>query len=153
MQTGPIPQNLVAVHDLLTEVIDSANTAGGNFGYGVALFQRAGRFATPVFGVVTRGGESTTLTYRLLQTLAAETVYVSGRIAAGVRHGTGSTSVRTPPPALLDQPVLLLSLTLTIGSAPDGLERTMPLESTVFAGELTAPIILLLGRRPAGWPR
>jgi hypothetical protein len=29
----------------------------------------------------------------------------------------------------------------------------MPLESTIFAGDLHSPIILLIEQRPAGWPR
>ena len=57
------------------------------------------------------------------------------------------------PPALLDQPVLHVSLTCSIGMTPDDHERTMPLESTVFSGDLRAPIILLMEQRPEGWPR
>jgi hypothetical protein len=60
---------------------------------------------------------------------------------------------RTPPPALLDQPVLHLSLRCSIGVSPDGEERTTALESTLFAGDLTAPLVLLMESRPEGWPR
>jgi hypothetical protein len=49
--------------------------------------------------------------------------------------------------------VLHVSLTCSIGMTPDDYERTMPLESTVFSGDLRAPIILLMEQRPAGWPR
>jgi hypothetical protein len=41
---------------------------------------------------------------------------------------------------------------LCIGSSRDDLERTQPLESSIFAGDLNAPIILLTEIRPEGWP-
>jgi hypothetical protein len=44
-------------------------------------------------------------------------------------------------------------LTCCIGATRDDLERTMPLESTVFAGDLKAPLILLTEVFPEGWPR
>lgn len=153
MNVDPIPKNLIAVHDLLTEALAIAQDSSGSFKYGVALFPRAGRFDAPVFGVVTRGGESTTLTYRMLQGLRDHEVFVSGRVAARVRDGMAFGPPRTPPPALLDQPVLHVSLTFSIGATPEDHERTQPLESTIFAGDLKAPIVLLMEQRPEGWPR
>jgi hypothetical protein len=154
VNVDPIPQNLVAVHDLLMETIAIANDNGGNFSWGVAVFPRTGRFDAPVFGVVTCGGESTTLTYRLLQTLMEVPVYVSGRVPATIRDGMAFGPRRsTPPPALLDQPVLHVMLTCAIGATRDDLDRTMPIESTVFAGDLNAPIVLLTENRPDAWPR
>ncbi len=152
MNVDPIPKNLVAVHDLLTEALAVAQDSGAGLSYGVALFPRTGRFDAPVFGLVTRGGESTTLTYRLLQNLLDMPVHISGRVVASVRDGMALTPSRTPPPALLDQPVLHLSIRLAIGPTFDDCDRTMPLESTVFAGDLLAPILLLMERRPEGWP-
>jgi hypothetical protein len=148
----PTRSNLVAVHDLLTETLVAASDAGGDYGYGLALFPRAGRFDALVFGVVTRCGESTTLTYRLLQSLMDQTVWVSGRVAATIRDAKAFGPPRATPTGLLDQPVLHLMFTLHMGPAVDDTERTMALESTVFAGELRAPILLLLRHRPAGWP-
>ena len=153
MNVDPIPKNLIAVHDLLTETLAIAQDNGHTFNYGFAFFPRTGRFEGPVFGVITRGGESTTLTYRMLQTLLGQTVHVSGRVPATVRDGVSFGGGQTPPPALLDQPVLHVSLTCSIGMTPDDHDRTMPLESTVFAGDMRAPIILLTDQRPAGWPR
>lgn len=153
MNVDPIPKNLIAVHDLLTETLAISQDSSGDFKYGVALFPRTGRFDAPVFGVVTCGGESTTLTYRMLQGLRELEVYVSGRVLALVRDGMAFGPPRTPPPALLDQPVLHVSLTFSIGATPDDRERTMPLESTIFAGDLKAPIVLLMEQRPEGWPR
>jgi hypothetical protein len=153
MNVDPIPKNLIAVHDLLMETLAIAEDRGQGFGYGIALFPRTGRFEAPVFGVVTRGGESTTLTYRMLQAVQGQSLHISGRVPATIRDGMAFGPPRVAPPALLDQPVLHLSLTCSIGMTPDDQERTMPLESTVFAGDLKAPIILLLGERPAGWPR
>lgn len=153
MNVDPIPKNLIAVHDLLTETLAISQDSSGDFKYGVALFPRTGRFDAPVFGVVTCGGESTTLTYRMLQGLRELEVYVSGRVLALVRDGMAFGPPRTPPPALLDQPVLHVSLTFSIGATPDERERTMPLESTIFAGDLKAPIVLLMEQRPEGWPR
>lgn len=153
MNVDPIPKNLIAVHDLLTETIAIAQDNGHRFNYGLAFFPRNGRFEAPVFGVVTRGGESTTLTYRMLHALVGQTVHISGRVPAAVRDGMSFGPGRAPPPALLDQPVLHVSLTCSIGMTPDDHERTMPLESTVFAGDLRAPIILLMDQRPTGWPR
>lgn len=152
MNVDPIPRNLVAVHDLLTETIAIAQDTGQCHGYGFAFFPRTGRFDAPVFGVVTRGGESTTLTYRMLHALQGATVHISGRVPAVVRDGMAFGATRIPPAALLDQPVLHVSLTCSIGTTPDDHERTMPLESTVFAGDLRAPIILLMEHRPTGWP-
>jgi hypothetical protein len=97
---------------------------------------------------VTRGGESTTLTYRMLQNLREQTVYVSGRVTAWLRDGMAFGPPRTPPPALLDQPVLHVSLTCSIGMTPDDHDRTMPLETTIFSGDLRAPIVLLMEQRP-----
>lgn len=153
MNVDPIPKNLIAVHDLLTETLAIAQDNGHTFNYGFAFFPRTGRFEAPVFGVITRGGESTTLTYRMLQTLLGQMVHVSGRVPATVRDGVSFGAGQTPPPALLDQPVLHVSLTCSIGLTPDDYDRTMPLESTVFAGDMRAPIILLTDQRPAGWPR
>lgn len=154
VNVDPIPQNLVAVHDLLTEMLGIANEHSSRFTWGVAIFPRTGRFDAPVFGVVTCGGESTTLTYRLLQSLMELPVYVSGRVAATIRDGMAFGPRRSvPPPALMDQPVLHIMLTCCIGATRDDLDRTMPLESTVFAGDLKAPLILLAEGRPEGWPR
>jgi hypothetical protein len=152
MNVDPIPKNLIAVHDLLTEALAVSQDSGEGCNYGIAIFPRAGRFDAPVFGVVTRGGESTTLTYRLLRNLMDHNVSISGRVTATVRDGMSFSPARTPPPALLDQPVLHLSIRCFIGMTPEDLERTMPLESTVFAGDLTAPLILLMENRPDGWP-
>ncbi|MGH7703470.1 MAG: hypothetical protein ACREMO_10275, partial [Gemmatimonadales bacterium] len=62
MSVDPAPQHLLAVHDLLRETLATANDSGRPLGYGLALFPRTGRFDAPVFGVLTSGGESTTLT-------------------------------------------------------------------------------------------
>ena len=153
MNVDPIPKNLIAVHDLLTEALTNAQDSGTNLQYGVALFPRTGRFEAPVFGVVTRGGESTTLTYRLLRSLMDHQVVISGRVSATLSDGMSFSSTRTPPPALLDQPVLHLSIRCVIGMTPDDQERTMPIETTVFAGDMKAPLILLLVGKPEGWPR
>lgn len=153
MNVDPIPRNLLAVHDLLTETLAATEVGGMDLRYGVALFPRAGRFDAPVFGIVTRGGESTTLTYRMLQALRDQPVYVSGRVLAAVRDGMTQTAPRTPPPALLDQPVLHVSLRLAIGATPVDGDRTKPLDTTLFAGDLTAPVVLLMEQRPEGWPR
>ncbi|HTL06016.1 MAG TPA: hypothetical protein VL241_09740 [Gemmatimonadales bacterium] len=119
----------------------------------MAVFPRLGRFEAPVFGVVTRGGESTTLTYRMLRSLMDRTVLVSGRIVATLSDGMSFSASRTAPPALLDQPVLHLSIRCQIGTTPDNAERTTPLDSTLFAGDLSAPLVLLMDARPEGWPR
>ena len=152
MNMDPIPRNLIAVHDLLTEMLASTGDTRNSWGYGVALFPRSGRFEAPVFGVVTRGGESTTLTYRMLQSLSEHPVAISGRLCATVRDGMAFGAPRTPPRALLDQPVLHVAFTCWTGSSPEESERMMPLESTVFAGDLRAPIVLLMESRPEGWP-
>jgi hypothetical protein len=153
VNVDPIPHNLVAVHDLLAEAFALSNEHGPRFAWGVAIFPRTGRFDAPVFGVVTCGGESTTLTYRLLQSLMELPVYVSGRVPATIRDGMAFGPRRScPPPALLDQPVLHILLTCCIGMTRDDVDRTMPLESTVFAGDLKSPIVLLTEGRPDGWP-
>jgi hypothetical protein len=148
----PRHTDVLAVHDLLTETIAASNDAGADFGYGMALFPRPGRFEALVFGLVTRGGESTTLTYRMLESLSEQPVWISGRVAATLKDAKVLGPPRATPTGLLDQPVLHLVLTCWIGPQPDDTERTMPLESTVFAGELRAPILLLLKHRPSGWP-
>ncbi|MBS1241322.1 MAG: hypothetical protein H6R40_749 [Gemmatimonadetes bacterium] len=148
----PTRADVLAVHDLLMETLAAANDAGADFGYGVALFPRPGRFDALVFGVVTRGGESTTLTYRMLQELMEQRVWVSGRVLATLRDAKAFGPPRATPTGLLDQPVLHLTFTCAIGPHPDDADRTMPFESTIFAGELKAPVLLLLRRRPAGWP-
>ena len=148
----PTSAKLLAVHDLLTETLAAANAAGGEFGFGIALFPRPGRFEALVFGLVTRGGESTTLTYRLLQSLMDQTVWISGRVGASIRDAKSFGPPRATPTGLLDQPVLHLMLTCWMGPLPEDTDRTMPLESTIFAGEMRAPIVLLTRYRPAGWP-
>lgn len=148
----PIHTDLGAVHDLLAEVLERANDGGDDFGYGVALFPRTGRYEALVFGVVTRGGESTTLTHRLFQSLAAHPVWVAGRVQASLRDGKSYLPPRALPAGLLDQPVLHLAFVCQMGATAETVDRTMPFECTVFAGELRAPVVLLLRRRPAGWP-
>ena len=59
MSTEPIPQDLVAVHDLLRETLAASKDSGSGLGYGIAIFPRTGRFGAPVFGIATSGGEST----------------------------------------------------------------------------------------------
>lgn len=154
MNVDPIPQNIVAVHDLLAETMVYANEREPRYNWGVAIFPRTGRFDAPVFGVVTCGGESTTLTYRMLQALMEIPVAVSGRVPAIIRDGMAFGPRRSvPPPALLDQPVLHLMLTCRIGTTVEDVDRTMALESTVFAGDLRAPIVLLTDAGvPEGWP-
>ncbi len=152
MNVDPIPKNLIPVHELLTETLATANDSGEGFGYGFALFPRAGRFDAPVFGVVTRCGESTTLTYRMLQALQGVPAYLSGRVVASLRDGMTFGQTRNPPPALLDQPVLHVMFMMLVGATRDDLDRTNPLESVIFAGDLKAPIVVLLEQRPAGWP-
>lgn len=148
----PRNANVLAVHDLLTETLAAANDAGGQYNYGVALFPRPGRFEALVFGVVTRGGESTTLTYRLLEALAEQQVWVSGRVIAALRDAKSFGPPRATPTGLLDQPVLHLMLTCWMGPDRGDTERTTPFETTLFAGDLRAPILLLLKERPAAWP-
>ncbi len=153
MNPEPIPQDLVAVHDLLRETLATARDAGAPFQYGLAIFPRSGRFGAPVFGVATSGGESTVLTYRMLQSLVQHPVYLSGRVPATIREGLSYGPPRVIPLALLDQPVLRVGFTLAIGATRDDLDRTQPLETSVFAGDLTAPLILLLDAKPEGWPQ
>lgn len=152
MTRDPGSRNLIAVHDLLLESFGTANDAGRSLAWGLALYPRLGRFEAPVFGVLTCGGESTTLTYRLLHTLSERPVYVSGYVPARIQDAMAAGPPRPVPTALLDQPVLHLSLTCMIGSRPEDHDRTQPLESTMFAGDLRAPIVLLTKHRPDGWP-
>ena len=152
MNPEPIPQDLLAVHDLLREALATTRDTGSSFEYGVAIFPRAGRFGAPVFGVATSGGESTVLTYRMLQSLVELPVYLAGRVPATMREGLSYGPPRVIPVALLDQPVLRIGFTLCVGITRDDLDRTQPLESSVFAGDLAAPIVLLMDNRPEGWP-
>lgn len=152
MNPEPIPQDILAVHDLLRETLVIARDKGGPFHYAVAVFPRTGRFGAPVFGIATSGGESTVLTYRMLQSLVELPVYLSGRVPATIREGLSYGPPRVIPAALLDQPVLRIGFTCCIGASRDDLDRTQPLETSVFAGDLTAPIILVLDARPEGWP-
>lgn len=151
MNGNPGSANLVAVYDLLSEALAQAEDSDTPCGYGIAIYPRRGRFNAPVFGVLTRGGESTTLTHRMLRSLMDHQVLISGRVLAQLSDGTTVTPSRVPPPPLLDQAVLHLTLRcfMEVGDAP---VRTMPLDSTVFAGELEAPIVLVMEQKPQGWP-
>jgi hypothetical protein len=148
----PTSANVLAVHDLLSESLALANAGIDRFGYGVALFPRPGRFDALVFGVVTRGGESTTLTYRMLRTLADHPVWLGGRVMAAVRDAKCFGTSRGTPTGLLDQPVLHVMFTTHLGPVPEEVDRTMSFESMVFAGEMRAPIVMLLRERPRDWP-
>lgn len=148
----PIPTNVAPVHDLLAEALAASEDAGGPFHYGLALFPRRGRFDAPVFGVVTRGGESTTLTYRMLRALTEEPVWISGRVVGMIREPQVFGARRAAPTGLLDQPVLHLILSCWAGPDPADMERTAGLESTLYAGDLGAPLLLFTRERPAGWP-
>jgi len=70
-----------------------------------------------------------------------------------VREGPAASLPRMVPPAMFDQPVLRLALSLRVGLDQESTERTMPLESLIFAADLQAPIILLFDEAPPGWPR
>ncbi len=152
MNVDPTPNNLLAFHDLVSETLAAAHDRGESLGYGIALFPRLGRFEAPVFGVLTCGGESTTLTYRLLHDLIGCPIYISGRVPATVSDAMAYSTAREMPLSLLGQPVLHLLLTMYVGASVGDLERTQPLESTLFAGDLTAPLVLLTETRPRGWP-
>ena len=43
MNPEPVPQDLIAVHDLLKETLATARDNGAPFGYGVAVFPRTGQ--------------------------------------------------------------------------------------------------------------
>ena len=103
MTPEPIPQDLLAVHDLLRETLATARDNGGPFQYGVAVFPRTGRFGAPVFGIATSGGESTVLTYRMLQSLVELPVYISGRVPATIREGLSYGPPRVIPVALKER--------------------------------------------------
>ena len=147
-----IPTNVVPIHDLLTETLVTTEPGGPVLDYGLALFPRSGRFDAPVFGVVTRGGESTTLTYRMLQALTTRPVWVSGRMIGRVREAQMFGARGSTPTGLLDQPVLHIVLTCWAGLDVSEMERTAGLDSTVYAGDLRAPLVLLTEGRPVGWP-
>ena len=40
MSMDPIPRNLIAVHDLLLEMLGATNDTGAGWNYGIALFPR-----------------------------------------------------------------------------------------------------------------
>ena len=147
------PPALDSAYELLRDTLAMAIGRGADLNYGVALFPRTGRFEAPVFGVATLGGESLTLTYRLLRSLADRPAWLSGQVAAVVREGSATALPRMVPPAMFDQPVLRLALSLRVGLDREASERTMPLESLIFAADLQAPIILLFDEAPPGWPR
>jgi hypothetical protein len=136
MSTEPIPQDLVAVHDLLRETLAASRDSGSGLGYGIAIFPRTGRFGAPVFGIATSGGESTVLTYRMLQSLVEVPVYVSGRIPATcgrtdyvtARDSRGSFSITR---CCEGRPHVSASAPVA-----DDLERTQPLDPH-FAAILT----------------
>jgi hypothetical protein len=153
MNVDPMSTNLTAVHDLVTEALAVAEDNDTPCNYGIAIFPRAGRFEAPVFGVLTRGGESTTLTYRMLRTLMDHQVLISGRVLATLHDTMAFSPSRVPPPALLDQPALHVSFKSFIPVGQGQLDQTMALESTVFASELEAPIVLVMENRPQGWPK
>ncbi len=152
MSVDPIPGNIVPVHDLLTEALALSEDIGWEFGYGFALFRRAGRFDAPVFGIVTRGGESTTLTYRMLQALTERRLWISGRVIASLHEAHAMRLARAAPTGLADQPVLHLMLRCWIGPLPGDQERVASLDSTLYAGDLDAPLLFLTQQRPEGWP-
>ncbi len=152
MSADPIPQDLEAVHDLVDEALEVANRKGGSFPYALALFPRTSRFGARVFGVATSGGESTTLTYRMLQSLAQVATSIAGVVPARLWAGGVYGGVLEVSEALQDQPVLRLGFTCAIGQTRDQASRSMPLELSLFVGDLTAPLVLLTDQRPAGWP-
>jgi hypothetical protein len=152
MIVDPLSSNLTAFQEMVAEALAVAADNDTPCNYGIALFPRTGRFDAPVFGILTRGGESTTLTYRMLRTLMDHQVLVSGRVLATLHDAMAFSPSRVPPPALLDQPALHISLKLFIPVGAGDLDQTLALESTVFANELDAPIILVMEERPQGWP-
>lgn len=147
------PPALETAYELLKESLHTAVGRGGDFNYGVAIFPRTGRFDAPVFGIATLGGESLTLTYRLLRHLMDMPVWLSGQVRASMGEGPAAATARLIPTPMLDQPVLRLAFTLRMGQDKDEVGRTMPLESLIFAADLMAPIILLFEDVPAGWPK
>ncbi len=152
MSVDPVPRDIPAVHDLLQSTLTTAAQAGAGYPYGFALFPRLGRFGDWQFGLATSGGESTTLTYRMLQSLHAVHLYVSGRVAAVVKEGLPGAVARPIPVALYDQPVLRLTVQCWMGATGDERAHVTTLISTFLARELSAPLILLAERRPSGWP-
>jgi hypothetical protein len=150
----PLPpsQHAPAVHELLLEVLASAQDRDLDASYGVALFQRPGPYGMPVFGVVTSSGESTVLTHRMLRALQEQRVFVSGRVGAWIQEGLPGAVARAVPSLLLDEPALRLTVRCVIGSSPDDVGRTASLSASFVASELHAPLIVLCPRRPDGWP-
>ncbi len=153
MSADAHPPALDTAFELLRDSLHTAVGRGGHFNYGVAIFPRTGRFDAPVFGVATMGGESLTLTYRLLRSLMDVPVWLSGQVRAAMGEGPSAATARLIPTPMLDQPVLRLALTMRLGQDSDEAGRTMPLESLIFAADLMAPIILLFQDIPPGWPR
>lgn len=152
MYVDPIPTDLTAVHELLAETLDIASDSAVQFEYGLAIFPRTGRFDAPVFGAMTCGGESTTLTYRLLQCLDGFPLWLSGRVPATIEDGMTTSTGRSLPAGLSDQAVLHLQVNLGIGTSLEDVARTQRLVASLFAGDLTAPLIFLAETKPPGWP-
>jgi hypothetical protein len=147
------PPALDSAYELLRDTLNTAAARGHEFAYGLAIFPRTGRFDAPVFGIATLGGESLTLTYRLLRSLMDVPVWLSGQVRASMGEGPAAATARLIPTPMLDQPVLRLAFTIRMGQDRDEAGRTMPLESLIFAADLMAPIILLFEEIPNGWPR
>jgi hypothetical protein len=150
----PLPpsQQIPAIHELLLEVLASAQDRDLDASYGVALFQRPGPHGMPVFGIVTSSGESTVLTHRMLRALREQRVFISGRVGACIQEGLPGSSPRAVPALLLDEPAVRITVTCVIGSSPDDVDRTASLSTSFVASELHAPLIVACLDRPDGWP-
>jgi hypothetical protein len=136
----------------LRNALRGSQQQGQALGYGFILLARK-RGRRMALGVITPGGESLTLTPRLLAGLARRPLWLYGTAAVAIEAGDAVAGL--PAKNMNDGDVPLASVLMHVEGldryAP-GAQRVVEVEARVIADALVQPLVVLTTSRPAAWP-
>jgi hypothetical protein len=126
---------------------------GQALAYGFVLHARK-RGRRMALGIITPGGESLSLTPRLLAGLARRPLWLYGTAAVALEAGDALAGV--PARNMNDGDAPLASVLMHVEGldryAP-GAQRIVEVEARVIADSLVQPLVVLTTSRPPSWPR
>jgi hypothetical protein len=135
----------------LRNALRGSQHQGQPLGYGFILLARK-RGRRMALGIITPGGESLTLTPRLLAGLSRRPLWLYGTAAVAIEAGDAVAGL--PARSMNDGDLPLASVLMHVEGldryAP-GAQRVVEVEARVIADALVQPLVVLTTTRPAAW--
>ena len=136
----------------LRNALRGSQQHGQALGYGFILLARK-RGRRMALGIITPGGESLTLTPRLLAGLARRPLWLYGTAPVAIEAGDAVAGL--PPRGMSNGDLPLASVLMHVEGldryAP-GAQRVVEVEARVIADALVQPLVVLTTSRPEEWP-